>query len=205
MTATTIEAFHRQFYASGVWEDTTWMGVPIAKAPSDMIAYAEILHATGPDLLIETGSWYGGSALYFAHLFDLIGHGRVVSIDVAKADRPRHPRVTYATGSSTDPDAVTWIHSEAKDRRTMVVLDSDHHKRHVLAELEAYAPLVSVGHYLVVEDTNMNGRPVNWKQGAGPGEAVDAWLPDHPEFVCDERPERFMLTFQPGGWLRRET
>jgi cephalosporin hydroxylase len=206
MTATAAtDSFHRAYYASGVWEDTTWMGVPIAKAPTDMIAYAEIIHATKPDLLIETGTWFGGSALYFAHLFDLIGLGRVLSIDVQKHDeRPKHPRITYAVGSSTDPEAVSWLAGEAKGRRTMVVLDSDHRRRHVLAELDAYAPLVSVGHYLIVEDTNMNGHPVNWKQGPGPGEALDEWLPEHPEFERDVRPERFMLTFQPGGWLRRE-
>lgn len=204
-TAVTLDAFHRAYYSSGVWEDTRWMGVPIAKAPTDMIAYAEILHETKPDLLIETGTWFGGSALYYAQLFDLLGRGRVISIDVQKHDsRPTHKRITYAVGSSTDPEAVSWLAGEAADNRTMVVLDSDHRRRHVLAELEAYAPLVSVGHYLVVEDTNMNGRPISWKQGPGPGEALDEWLPQHPEFERDERPERFMLTFQPGGWLRCE-
>jgi cephalosporin hydroxylase len=205
MTAQTVEAFHREFYASGVWEDTTWMGVPIAKAPSDMIAYAEIIHETRPDIIIETGTWQGGSALFFAHLFDLIGRGRVFTIDVQPSEaRPKHPRITYATGSSIDPDAVAWLTGEAASRRTMVVLDADHRKSHVATELEAYAPLVSVGHYLVVEDTNMNGRPVAWKQGPGPGEALDEWLPDHPEFERDERPERYLLTFQPGGWLRKK-
>jgi cephalosporin hydroxylase len=199
-----VDGFHRAYYSSGVWEDTTWMGVPIAKAPTDMIAYAEILHDTKPDLLIETGTWCGGSALFFAQLFDLLGRGRVLTIDTAKHDeRPKHPRITYAVGSSTDPDAVSWLAGEARERRTMVILDSDHRKRHVLAELEAYAPLVSVGHYLVVEDTNMSGHPVHWKQGPGPMEAIEGWLPDHPEFECDERPERFLLTFQPHGWLRR--
>lgn len=206
MTATAVESFNRHYYRSGVWEDTRWMGVPIAKAPTDMIAYAEILHETRPDLLIETGTWFGGSALYFAHLMDILSKGRVISIDIQKHDaRPKHPRITYAVGSSTDPDAIAWLAGEAADRRTMVILDSDHRKRHVAAELAAYAPLVSQGHYLVVEDTNVNGHPVEWKQGPGPMEALDDWLPDHPEFERDSRPERFMLTFNPSGWLcRRE-
>lgn len=202
--ASVTDKFHGAYYRSGVWEDTTWMGVPIYKAPSDMIAYAEIIHEMKPDLLIETGTCYGGSAFFFAQIMDLVGRGKVMTIDtVAHENRPKHPRITYAHGSSTDPDAVAWLTGEACDRRTMVVLDSDHRKRHVLEELEAYAPLVSQGHYLVVEDTNMNGRPVEWKQGPGPGEALDEWLPDHPEFEQDKRPERFMLTFQPGGWLRK--
>jgi cephalosporin hydroxylase len=203
---TVADKFHGAYYRSNVWQDTNWMGVPIFKAPSDMVAYAEIIHETKPDLIIETGTCYGGSALFFANMMDIVGRGKVITIDIHQHEqRPKHPRITYAQGSSSDPDAVAWLTVEADGRRTMVVLDSDHRKRHVLAELEAYAPLVSQGHYLVVEDTNVNGHPVDWKQGPGPMEALEEWLPDHPEFKRDARPERFMLTFNPSGWLcRRE-
>jgi cephalosporin hydroxylase len=86
----------------------------------------------------------------------------------------------------------------------MVTLDSDHTAAHVLAELEAYAPMVSVGCYLVVEDTSVNGRPLLPGYGAGPGEALDEWLPGHPEFEVDWAiEERHGITTSPGGWLRR--
>jgi len=85
----------------------------------------------------------------------------------------------------------------------MVILDSDHKKDHVLGELQAYAPLVTKGMYLIVEDTNINGRPVFPGFGPGPGEAVDEFLAANRAFVRDPARERFFVTFNPGGYLRR--
>jgi cephalosporin hydroxylase len=152
--------FHRLYYNRNIWLDTFWMGVPVAKAPTDLIAIAEILHATRPEVLIETGSYYGGSALFYAHAFDILRCGHVLSIDTVEAKRPVHPRITWAYGPSTDPEAVAYATDLAQGKRTMVVLDSDHHKQHVLDELDGYAPLVTPGCYLIVEDTNVNGHPV---------------------------------------------
>ena len=129
----------------------------------------------------------------------------VLSIDiVGNPARPVHPRVTYLTGSSTSPE----ILSEVKRRigesgRVMVILDSDHKKDHVLDELRLYAPLVSKGSYLIVEDTNVNGRPVFKDFGPGPGEAVDEFMKGRSDFQVDASRERFFLTFNPGGYLRR--
>lgn len=198
-----IERFHRLYYNRKLWQDTHWQGVSVAKNPMDLWQYAEIIHETKPELIVETGSYRGGSALFFASLFNMIGAGQVISIDIEPFPRPQHSRITWATGSSADPDAIAYVTERATNLRTMVILDSDHHKRHVLRELDGYAPLVTPGCYLVVEDTNVNGNPVEDKHGAGPAEALKQWLPDHPEFEVDLHRERFLLTFNASGWLRR--
>jgi len=205
--ADTIAAFHKAFYASRQTHGMTYYeGVPLLKSPMDLWVYQEILWDLRPTLLIETGTAYGGSALYYARQFDRIGDGRVLSIDLDPAEKlPVHPRLMFATGmSSTDPRMTAAVtQAAATHPRVMVSLDSDHSKAHVLAELDAYAPLVSVGQFLVVEDTNINGRPVevDWQGGPGPGPAVDEWLPQHPEFEKAIMAERYMMTFH--TWLRR--
>ncbi len=204
-----IDAFHQAWYASRNTHGMTFYeGIPILKCPLDLWVYQEILWDLQPTLIIETGTAYGGSALFFAHRMDRAGVGQVLSIDLEPADKlPQHPRITYVRGFSSTLDTVVEAVSNiaADHPRVMVVLDSDHSKRHVLAELEAYADLVTPNQFLVVEDTNINGRPVptDWKGGPGPGPAVDAWLPAHPEFEVAVLAERYMLTHNPGGWLRR--
>ena len=189
------------------WAGTYWLGVHCVKSPLDLWIYQEIVHETRPDLIVETGTWLGGSALYFASLLDLIGNGRVLSIDLepARAELPTHPRIAYLGGrSSVDPGVLENLQRETRDRTVMVVLDSDHRKEHVLAELDAYAPLVSPGCYLVCEDTAINGHPIFAAHGPGPAEALAEWLPRHrDEWEVDPRREKFLMTFSPGGFLRR--
>lgn len=204
----TVDAFHRAFYASPVTHGlTSWCGVPILKNPLDLWVYQEILWELQPTVLIETGTAFGGSALFFAMMMDRRRVGRVLSIDIEAASvLPQHPRVTFLRGSSTDPAILQAVAATIQPTdRVMVVLDSDHSTAHVRAELEAYAGLVTPGQFLVVEDTNIDQRPVTygWMGGTGPGVAVDGWLPGHPEFAPDAMAERFMMTFYPGGWLRR--
>jgi cephalosporin hydroxylase len=174
----------------------------------DLWVYQEIVWDLQPTLIIETGTAYGGSALYFARQLDRVGEGHVLSIDLEPAERlPTHPRISYVRGfSSVHAELVAKVQAIAHGHpRVMVVLDSDHAKRHVLAELEAYAPLVTKNQFLVVEDTNMNGRPVDidWHGGPGPGLAVDEWLPQHKEFERALLAERYLLTMHPNGWMRR--
>jgi len=203
-----IDAFHRVFYASENTHGLTYFeGVPILKNPLDLWIYQEILWHLRPTLLIETGTAMGGSALWFARQFDKLGVGHVVSIDIEAApELPQHPRITYLPGSSTCLSMLEAVGACAKDHpRVMVVLDSDHSASHVTDELDTYAPMVTPGQYLVVEDTNINGRPIalDWHGGPGPGPAVDAWIQDHPEFIQDPLSERFLVTFFPGGWLKK--
>jgi cephalosporin hydroxylase len=205
----TTDRFHRLYYDAHLqrktWADTRWFGVPLAKCPLDLWVYQEIIVETRPDLVVETGTFEGGSALFFASLFDLVGNGRVVTVDIEPREgRPAHERITYLTGSSTAPEMVDEIRGHAAAAGVVfVVLDSDHRREHVLAELQAYADVVTPGSYLVVEDTNVNGHPVAPEFGPGPMEAVERFLETDERFVVDRSREKFLLTFNPGGFLRR--
>jgi cephalosporin hydroxylase len=204
-----VDGFHRLYYeageAGGTWKDTRFLGVPTWKCPLDLWVYQELLHELAPELIVETGTAHGGSALYLATLCEATGHGEVVSVDIGEwPDRPQHPRLTYLTASSTDPAAVERVAARAHGARTvLVVLDSDHRRDHVLAELYAYAPLVTPGSYLVVEDTNVNGHPVYEEFGPGPMEAVEDFLKDRDDFAADPTREKLLFTFNPRGWLRK--
>jgi cephalosporin hydroxylase len=202
-----IEQFHMLYYGSReqTWGNTFWLGHHVLKCPLDLWTYQEILHDVQPELIIETGTYRGGSALFLACISDLLGRGEVVTIDSAWQDgRPRHRRITYLTGSSTSDEILRQVRRRARGKSTvLVILDSGHGKDHVLAELQAYAPLVTPGSYLIVEDTNLNGHPVESDHGPGPAEAVAEFLEGNDAFVRDESREKFLLTFNPGGYLQK--
>ncbi|MGI9556646.1 MAG: CmcI family methyltransferase [Solirubrobacterales bacterium] len=187
---------------------TTWLRVPLVKTPADMLAFQEIIAETRPELIIETGVYVGGSALMFASVMELLGiDGAVVAVDVdlsVVSDRVRaHPAIELIEGSSTDPQIVDRIRERAGGKRVMVDLDADHRAHHVLEELRVYSPLVTPGCYLVVEDGFLGGRPVRPEAVPGPSEAIDAWLQEEPPFEADRWRERFLLTQNPRGYLRR--
>jgi cephalosporin hydroxylase len=195
--------YHRRM--NQTWMNTWWFGARAEKLPADLWIYQEIFQDVRPDVVIETGTMNGGSAHYMATLFDLMGNGRIVTIDIEdQGGRPDHPRITYVRGSSVDQTIVSDVISSIGDDETvLVILDSDHSRDHVIAELEVWAPVVSKGSYLVVEDGNVNGHPVLPRYGPGPTEALQRWLPAHPEFVVDASREKFIHTFNPGGYLKR--
>src|SRR5262249_52950345 len=156
--------------------------------PLDLWVYQEILWEVKPSLIVETGTYRGGSAFYFASLLDLIGDGQVVTIDVnPPTGRPTHPRVEYIQGSSVAPDVIEKVEKRVPRASgpVLVILDSDHHEPHVSKELELYHDFVTPESYLIVEDTNINGHPVNPFFGPGPMEAVQSFLPKHQQFVAD--------------------
>jgi cephalosporin hydroxylase len=198
-----IEDFEKLFYNCQF--TTMWMGYSLMKNPLDLWIYQEILYECRPDLIIECGTAKGGSALYLAHLCDIMQHGQIVTVDIQKwVGCPFHQRITYYTGSSTDEKTVREVKGYANGfRKIMVILDSDHAKKHVLNELEAYSPIVTPGQYLIVEDTNVHGHPVRDDHGPGPWEALDAWLPKNENFVVDRFCERYLCTHNPRGYLRR--
>jgi cephalosporin hydroxylase len=206
-----VEAFHALYYRR--WDfgrgtatlDLSWMGFRTHKCPMDLWVYQEILLETAPDVIIETGTRFGGSAAYFAAMCDLLGRGRVVTIDLKHmSGQPQHPRIEYMLGLSDSTAILAQVRQRlAPGERVMVILDSDHRRDHVLKELEAYHPLVTPGCYLVVEDTNLNGRPIWPDHGPGPMEALEDFLPRHPEFQVDAGRERFLLTMNPSGFLLR--
>lgn len=204
-----VSEFHRLYFDASAfhmtWRNTQWMGHDILKCPLDLWLYQEILFRLRPAVVVETGTAFGGSAHFLASMMDLIGHGRVITIDIEeRPGRSAHPRITYLTGSSVAPEMVAEVRRLVGDEApVMVLLDSDHTRDHVLAELHAYAPLVSRGSYLIVEDTNLNGHPVLPDYGPGPMEALEAFLPSHPDFAHDTSMDKFFLTFNPKGWLKR--
>jgi cephalosporin hydroxylase len=208
-----IDRFHRLYYdigesEGGTWKRTTYFGIETWKCPFDTWIYQEILFEVRPQLIVETGTHLGGSALWFAHQFDLLGGaGQVVTVDVQPhPGKPEHPRIAYHHGSSLGDDFFDLVSSRAAGLdRVMVVLDSDHTCDHVAAELERFAPLVSPGCHLVVEDSNINGHPIYPGFGPGPMEAIEGFLPAHPEFTVDRDREKLLMTFNPNGFLRRRS
>lgn len=190
-------------------EDLTWRGVCVVKHPNDLFSYAEIVHATRPDIIIETGAFLGGSALFLADVCELQQHGQVLSVELDTVrELPVHPRLTFLRGlSSTDPQVVDEVRKRVNGRRGMVVLDSAHNKQHVLHELNVYSGFVGHGCYLIVEDTNVHGYKLGpgdiMPGGGGPAEAVKSFQPSNRGFEIDRHPERFRMTQNPGGFLRR--
>jgi cephalosporin hydroxylase len=200
-----VDGFHALYYNSMVFAHTSWLGTPALKCPLDLWVYQEIIHELRPDVIVETGTASGGSAYFLASICDLVGHGEVITIDVEEEpSRPQHPRITYLRGSSTDEAVLEQVRQRVQPRsRVVVILDSDHRKAHVLAELAAYSQFVTPGSYLIVEDTNL-GHPVRPDFGPGPMEAAAEFLADHPEFANDPSREKHLLTFNPRGYLRRK-
>jgi cephalosporin hydroxylase len=199
-----VSRAHDVFYESDAWTKARWLGVQALKNPLDLWIYQELVADTRPELIVETGTWRGGSALYLASICDLLGAGEIVSIDVEplREDYPQHPRITYLGGrSSTDSDVVAEVAERAGGRPILVILDSDHSQAHVEAELDAYAPLVPVGCYVVVEDSNIG--KIREDLMPGPLQAVETFLARTDEFEIDREREKFLLTFNPSGYLRR--
>ena len=207
--ASIVDRFHALYYDSvgfgKTWAKTQWFGTHIYKCPTDLWRYQEIIFELKPDLILETGSAQGGSAHYMASLCDLLGRGRIVSIDIDPGNnRPVHPRVEYITASSVAPEVHSRLRPLVEQSPVvMVILDSDHSKAHVARELEMFRDYVTEGSFLIVEDTNVNGHPVDPDFGPGPFEAVEDFLRDNKEFEIDREIEKFYITFNPNGYLRR--
>jgi cephalosporin hydroxylase len=202
-----VRQFHRLFYRSGVdtWSNTSWLGTAAQKCAFDLWVYQEILHELRPAVIVECGTAEGGSAFFLASICDLLDHGSVITIDIEEyPERPEHPRITYLHGSSTDAEVFRQVEQLVGGREpVLVILDSNHERDHVLDELRLYAGLVSPRSYLIVEDSNVNGHPVVPEFGPGPTEAVGQFLRESDEFVVDRGREKFLLTFNPGGYLRK--
>jgi cephalosporin hydroxylase len=202
-----INAFHKLYYHnnSQTWDNTYWMGTKILKCPLDMWIYQEIFHELKPDLIIECGTNRGGSASFMAALLDIIGNGRILTIDIEAYDnRPQHPRVEYLLGSTVDDVVVKKVRESIKPgEKVLVILDSDHSDRHVYQEMNIYHELVSRGSYMIVEDSNVHGHPVHKHHGPGPFESIERFLKHNNEFVIDRSREKFMMTFNPTGYLKK--
>jgi cephalosporin hydroxylase len=205
--AVTARTFHRDLIAkTGNFAGTTWLGRPIWQNVLDLWTIQETIAEIRPALLIETGTNRGGSALFYAHLMDLLGVGRIVTIDIVELHDLDHPRVEFLLGSSTDPAIVAQVRELAAeaDGPVMVILDGDHSRDHVAQELELYGPLVTPGSLLLSQDGIIDELSIFSDSRPGPKPANEAFLDRHPEFAHDrERNERFLISHHPVGWLRR--
>jgi cephalosporin hydroxylase len=199
----------------------SWLGRPLIQLPMDAMAMQEIIWAVQPDLIVETGIAHGGSLALSASMLEMIGgEGEVLGIDIEIRPHNRlaiesHPlarRIGLIEGSSIDPAVVAQVHERARGKqRVLVCLDSNHTHEHVLAELRAYAPLVTVGSYCVVFDTFVEDMPEDyvwtdrpWGKGNNPKTAIWEWIKDHPEFEIDRSVEdKILVTSAPDGFLRR--
>lgn len=184
----------------------TWRGRTLLKNPLDCWIHQEIIHRTKPDVLVELGVAYGGSAAFFGDLMELAGHGEVLAIDVSleRAREFSHPRVTLIEGSSVDLATIARVHRHCEGKRVMLFADSNHAREHVLAELRAYADLVGRGMYFIVEDTLADVLDLMPVPIGGPLRAVEAFLKERDDFEQDiEVAERYVMSQSPYGFLRR--
>lgn len=198
----------------------TWMGRPIIKFPSDILLMQEIIWDIKPDLIIETGIAHGGSIVFSASMLELLGGDRevvAVDIDIRQHNREKieaHPmakRIHMIEGSSTDPAVLDQIRERAQGKQcVMVALDSLHTHAHVLEEMRLYAPLVTVGSYMVLPDTFIEYFPKGyysdrpWDVGNNPMTALRAFMQENNDFVIDtERCNKLLITEGFDGYLKR--
>ena len=186
---------NRAFFDSRVW--TTLRdrhGQRILKYPTDLYVYEELIRRTKPDVIVETGSFEGGSAGWFSQFTG------VVSVDIRRPS-VSIPGVVWLEGDSVQ--MASEVAELVKGQSVLVTLDSNHNAAHVLAELKAYAPIAT--DYLIVEDTAVDvyGIELDDYPDGGPGAAVKTWLARHKKWEPDPECDRFLLGMNPGGWLRR--
>lgn len=202
----------------------SWMGRPIIQLPEDILRVQEVVYRLKPDVIIETGVAHGGSLIFYASLCKVMEKGRVIGVDIEIRPHNRkaietHELASFITliqGSSIEKDVVAKVKSLVKRGETvLVILDSNHSRQHVLAELEAYHDLVSPNSYIVATDGSMKdlydvprGKP-EWTQD-NPTMAALEFSKKHPQFVIEQPPWPFNdsdlkenITHWPGAWLRR--
>ena len=205
--------YHKWYYGTLVWNiKTTWMGVRCQKSVSDMWNYQEILFELKPSLVIEFGTRFGGSALFFANVMRHTSQPfKVLSVDIShKFLDPiaqRDPDILFVESSSVAPviaEQIQRLKGEYPDK-IFAILDSDHSMNHVLAEMKLLRPLLSAGDYLIVEDSNVNGHPVLPGFGPGPYEAIEAYEHEFPNDYRHDRgrENKFGWTFATNGFLIR--
>lgn len=208
-----IERFHEIAYGLGTWQNH-WLGIPAMQNPNDAWIIQEIISETKPDLIIEAGTAMGGSALVWATILREVNpSGRIITIDIVNNSKEvrklalAREMIQFIIGSSTDPKVVSEISGEAKGKRVLVILDSNHTRDHVLEELRSYTPLIQIGGYVVVQDSDIYGHPIyltyGEPKGPGPYEAIDAFMAENHSFEIDLSRERLLYTTNPHGYLKR--
>ena len=192
-----------------------WLGHRALKNPMDAWIYQEILYEVKPDIVIELGNKNGGSTLFLAGICDLMNHGRVLALDIDHAQfTASHPRIELITGDCASREVLETVRQKCDDQRVLIIHDADHSREAVLRDLRNYSPLVSQGSYFIVEDSiegvpGFSGDP---EQPVGPFllppkdtalQGIESFLEENSNFVVDESRERYILTANYRGYLRR--
>lgn len=179
--------------------DASWKGVPILKFPTDLTLYSEAIFEKKPELIVEIGTKFGGSALYFQDMMELQnGFGSVITIDIKEQVKEKDPRIQYWIGNSLDPEIIKRVHEAAEGKKTMLVIDGNHSRVHVKNELHEYRDIVTPGQYMVVEDCYID------RGLYGPGEARDWFLERYKGFKQTNRCLQYIIGISMGGWLEKE-
>lgn len=192
-----------------------WLGHRALKNPLDAWIYQEILYEVKPDIVIELGNKNGGGALFLASILELLGHGMVLAVDLDHSRfTVRHARIQLLTGDCSDAQVLAKVRAVCEGKRVLVIHDADHSRDAVLRDLRNYASLVSPGSFLIVEDsvhgvpgfsqdpTRLRG-PFFFQDQDTPLQAIELFLRENPAFVVDEPRERYILTANYRGYLRR--
>jgi cephalosporin hydroxylase len=197
--------------------ELTWLGRPIIQFGSDMIMLQELIWEVKPDIFIETGIAHGGSLIYTASLFEMIGNGRVIGIDidirehnkVAILAHPMFKRISMIEGSSVADSTILALEKQLESgKKIMVMLDSNHSREHVLNEINLYSKYIPVGSYLIVQDgaqkwvADIPRGKAEWMDD-NPLNAIDDFLKVNSDFVVDETYTRLGITQSPKGFLKR--
>ncbi len=201
-----VRSYTEAYWDNLGWRKTSWLGRRVARPPADLLTYHDLVNEIRPNWIINTRTGDGGRAMFFASMCDLVGHGQVLSIDDRdQQDLPQHDRITYLHAPLAGPETKARIEAitGTDDPRVLAVLGSATAKRRMMAEFDLVVDLVPVGSYVVFEDTLVNGHPVWPSFGPGPFEAVKELLAIHPEFVSDTARERYGVSFNPDGFLKR--
>ena len=211
-----IDDFHNLVYDSQDWDRMKWLGVHAEQNPNDVWSCQQIFFETKPDFVVEAGTNNGGGALVWATLLSVINRdAKVLTIDIADKHQAARQvplfqeKVEFFLGSSTSEQVFKAIRARVQDKKVVVILDSNHTKDHVLAEMRLYGDLVSVGSYMLVQDTNINGHPAFPSYGPGPWEAVEAFMAAGGRsqggavFEIDRSRELLFFTMHPKGYLKR--
>lgn len=197
------------YYRLGLWQ-SKWLNMESSQIPCDNWVMQEIISEVKPDFIIETGTGYGGTALFYATVLEKVNeNGKVITVDIqphspkVAAFKTWREKVRFIQGSSTSPDVIDAIAKQVKGHKVLVTLDSDHSKAHVLKELNLYSDFVSVNSYLVAQDTNIDKLKAMPGFGPGPMAAVKEFLKSNKNFIVDRNRERYILTNHPSGFLKR--
>jgi cephalosporin hydroxylase len=211
----TIESFARLYYATQPYVHSEFLGIPSMQYPSDNWVMQEIIAEVRPDFIIETGTAAGGTALFYATVLEQVSPGgKVITTNIAPflPDPKVHQfntwreHVEFIQDSSTSPQLIGTLSGRTRGAKVLVTLDSNHARDYVLKELQLYSPLVSVGSYLVVQDTHLGGHPNHHEsegEDGGPWEAVALFLQTEKSFAIDHGREKHLVTQYPSGFLKR--